>query len=507
MAYANIGNVTAEWNDNEPFIVSMSDERGSKDDRRVETIEFNLAGLRAGFEDDFILHFRDHLIERSKRIRLVTVNIEYNRLSSLFNNAIKYKLFDTKIAKIDGPFLLALNTIIETLSPHALGVLKQTFNFNPHSPLFAQDLRGEDFPRKLNKKGHHGNAVDSILAKFLTRAACVEILNRVEQAYEDGQIDIGLFSFINTAFAVYVRPDSYRRIRLDDLVYDTKEDAFFLYITPAKSGVHKPQKICYRINKHVGALLQKQRQHVINTYGHLVDQADIGKLSLFPARALKADKSGWISNHANKFFGELKANSLSATYFQAVQKVVTNEFGQIGANVLRHTIGTQLALQGCSAKTIGSVLKHASDRTCVAYVDIAFNGLIGELSDAMRPAFEAHMPVFQKFHSKVDVVQPDKAVYSEDIQSLRVEFIGECGKQIRCQFAPFTCYECNKFIPCFDAEHSLNLDIIQEEINQYKKAGTAYKQLVEKFKSIKYRIQLVMAACDRRRQALEGEEV
>lgn len=507
MAYTIIGNTAVEWDDNEPLIFTLSEKTGSKDDRRKKTSEFDLTGLRSGFEEGFLLSFKDLLVERRHRVSLATINTEFGQLVLLFRRVINHSLFDTKISVIDETFLLSLNTIIGELSHTSLKTLRRCFKANPQAHMFTHGLREDDFPDKPNKKSAYGKAIEHILAKALTRSACVEILSRCDEAYEDGAIDIGHFSFINLAFAVYVRPDSYRRIRISDLVYDTDTDAFFIYIPPAKAGVDQPQKICHRINKHVGTLLLKQRQQVIETFGHLVNKDDIGKLALFPSRKFKRDKSGWVSEHPNKFFGEYETGGLfSGAYFAHTQDILIKGKYNLNAGALRHTIGTQMAEAGCSAKTIQAVLKHANDSVCVAYVDIAFHGLINELSDAMQPAFEAHLPVFQRFRSKDDSVTPNKAIYSENLETGRTELTGECGKQIRCLAAPLTCYECNKFIPCFDADHNLNLDIIQGEIDLYKHAGTAYRHLVEKAKSIKYRIQLVMAACDRHQQAVAEEK-
>lgn len=503
MAYTVIGNTVVEWDDNEPFIFTMSEKSGSKNDLKTITFEFDLSSLRVGFEDEFIFNLKHLLLERRHRISLVTVKTEFYNLELLFRKVVDQNLFETRRSVIDETFLLALNTIISELSSVCLDTLRRVFNSIPHSRLFANDLRAADFPVKSHKRGHHGKRIDNILSKALTRAACVEILSRCEEAYEDAKIDIGFFSFINLAFSVYVRPDSYRRIRLSDLVYDTDADACFLYIPPAKSGVHQPQKICFRINKHVGMLLFKQRQHVIETYGHLVDENDIGKLVLFPAKKLKPNKSGWVSTHANENFGELATGGrFGHAYFLKISDIVLNGENGLNATALRHTVGTQLAEQGCSGKTIQAVLKHASSDICAAYVDIAFHGLINQLSDAMQPAFESHLPVFQRFRSKDNVVAPRRAIFSEDLKTGRIELAGECGKQIRCQAAPFTCYECNKFIPCFDADHSINMDIAESEIDYYKHAGTPYRHLIEKARSIKVRIQLVMAACDRHQQAV-----
>lgn len=507
MAYRTIGNTVAEWDNNEPFIFTLKEETGSEDDRRPTTVQFDLSSLRAGFEDEFIVNLKNHFIERRHRIALITIKTEYELLGSLFRHVIDHNLFDTRRSVIDEHFLLAMNAIIEELPLVSLECLRRTYNSNPQSPIFAHGLRGDDFPIKSHKKNSHGKRIDSILGKALTRTACVEILSWCEQAYEEGVIDISLLSFINLAFSVYVRTDSYRRIKLHDLVYDTDEDAFFLYILPLKSGVHQPQKIPYRINKHVGVLLLKQRQQVIEKFSHMVAEDDIGKLALFPATKLNHDKSGWAAMYTNECFGEfLSSSSFGSKYFNKIRRKMLNSQYGLNAVVLRHTIGTQLAELGCSAKTIQAVLKHADDGTCMAYVDIAFHGLINELSDAMQPAFEAYLPVFQRFRSKDDWVAPSKAIYSENIETGQTELTGECGKQIRCQAAPFTCYECNKFVPCFDTDHSLNLDIVLCEIDKFKYAGTPYRHLVEKAKSIKYRIQLVMAACDRYQQTIAGEK-
>jgi len=501
MAYTVIGNTVVEWDDTKPLFFTMSEETGSKDDRRKKTVEFDLTGLQNNYEEQFLLNFKNLLVERGHRIALVSIETEFHQLRSLFNNIVICKLFDRQISIIDEAFLLALNTKFEKFSATCLLTFKRYYMANPQAHIFAQSLRDSDFPVKSNKKGFVGKTIDNILAKALTRTACVEILCKCDEAYEDDSIDIGFFSFVNLAFAVYVRPDSYRRIRISDLVYDTHSDAYFIYISPAKTGAAKPQKICYRINKNVGILLLKQRQHVIDKYGHLINEDDIGKLALFPSRKLKSDKSGWISKYANEFFGEYETGGqFSSCYFNRVRNMLGEGKYTLTATALRHTIGTQLAADGCSATTIQAVLKHATDNVCVAYVDIACQAMMNALSDALRPAFEAHLPVFERFQSKNDLLTPNKAIYSENLETGRIELTGECGKQIRCLAAPLTCYECNKFIPFFDADHTLNLDICQGDIDLYKHAGTPYRHLVEKAKRIKYSIQLVMAACEQYQQ-------
>ena len=353
----------------------------------------------------------------------------------------------------------------------------------------------------------YGQQIDRILAKAMSRATCVSILSRCEQAYESGQLDIGHFAFANLAFAVFCRPESYRQIRLSDLVFDSKSGAYFLYIFPVKSRVKHPEKICYRINEPVGLLLLKQRQSVVQKYGHLVAHDDISKLCLFPARRLHNNDSTWVHIYANQNFGMLEDQiGFDGAYPRQIQRVLLKKSGTLSANVLRHTVGTQLAHTGASSRTIQAVLKHATDNICKAYVDIAFHGLIDVLSDAMQPAFDSHLPVYEHFRSKLDPVPPEKAIRSDDLRTGRVELTGECGTRIQCEYAPISCYGCNRFIPCWDADHSINLEIIQQEINDYSRRGKPFQHLIERAISAKYQIIIVMNAADRYKDNLVNGE-
>lgn len=506
MVYRTIGNTVIEWADQNPLIFTLTEEAGPKGDRKPKSFQIDLTPLSVCFTDSFLINLKDQLIERRNHVALRTIRTEYEKLMAFFRKIITRDLFNSKIAVIDQYFLLAITTILEDLQKVCLEHFRRLFKFNPHSPMFSPELREEDFPIKRDKKGTHGQQIDRILSKALTRAACVQILQSCEESYEDNLIDIGLYSFIQLAFSVYCRTDSYRRIRVSDLAYDTEEDAFFLNIPPAKTGVHQPENICYRINKNVGELLQLQRQSVIDHFGPIIDQNDIDKLAMFPARRCStANRTKWFPRKVKNFGEAENSGDFIMYYYRPIRKHVLKSQLLLGSTILRHTVGTQLAQAGCSSKTIQAILKHATDTTCQSYVDIVFHGLINELSDAIRPEFERHMPVFQKFRSKNDSIASDKAVFTEEIETGVTVLTGECGKQIHCEAAPLVCYECNKFIPCFDADHSLNLDIIQKEINTYMYAGTAYQHLVEKAKSIKYSIQLVMAAADRYHQTVYNQ--
>lgn len=501
MGYKTTGNALAEWDDALPLVFTLLEDYGKPDVLRSTKITINLSDLLQGFSEDFLLHLKELIIEWRNRISIPTIESYTENLQNLFRRIINLQLFDAQINIIDETFLLGLTVAVEEMTATQLSTLKLLFLTAPHSPIWAPRLHADLFPKIKNKKGAHGRQISRILAKALTRSACVHILSQCEQAYDAGRMDIGLFAFTNLAFSVFCRPESYRQIQLRDLVIGKTSNEHFIFILPKKTRIHNPDKIAYKINEPLAILLQKQRQSVVNKYAHLVDPQDVDKIALFPATGVKEDKSAWLHEHANEHFGMYeKAEHFTERYPRRIQNSFLSGGLTIGANVLRHTLGTQLAQTGASARTIQAVLKHASDTVCSAYVDIAFHGLIDVLSDAMEPSFETHLPAFSLFRSKNDPINAEKAIHSDNMETGKIELTGECGKLIQCEYAPITCYGCVRFIPCWDADHSVNLAIVEREIKEYKQSGKPFQPLIEKARLAKNQIILVMNAADRYQQ-------
>ena len=195
--------------------------------------------------------------------------------------------------------------------------------------------------------------------------------------------------------------------------------------------------------------------------------------------------------------GEVEStSSFVGRYIKPIRRIVGNKNGSFTSNALRHTIGTQLAVAGCSSKTIMAVLKHSSPCTANAYVDISFHGLANVLSNSLEPAFQSGFPVYQRFCSVSEITSRKKAVFTENIFTGETSLTGECGKTIQCDSAPLSCYTCSKFIPCYDADHRINLDIVEHEIQTYIHAGSAYQHLLNKAGDIKQRIIQVITMCE-----------
>lgn len=508
MGYKIVGNTVVEWKEDEPFVFTMKETTGPKDDRREKIIKIDSSDLRAAFTEEFILNLNNHLMELRNKISLSSIKSYSIVLRSIFRKVIDNKLFQDKIGVIDEVFLLCLGSVKENLEIKGLEFLRSAFRSNPHSPIFSRDLHDRDFPVHNNKKGGYGRQIDRILVRTLSRSAVTHILDLCDTAYDSGKIDIGHYSFSHLAFAIFCRPESYLGIRLRDFTFDSENNKYYIEVARVKSREHNPGKIRYCINEHLGVLLKKQRQHVIATFGHLVANKDIDKLALFPARRLINGGSRWASDYANQNFGRYEsADVFSGGYPHALKKIIDDDNFTLAGNVLRHTVGTQLAQAGVSAQTIQGVLKHATDTVCRAYVDIAFHGMVKELSEAMRPAFEMHLPALLNFRSKTDSCAAEKIIRSEDLQTGQIEKTGECGKDIACQGAPIVCYGCFRFRPCWDADHSINLRIAQQEIDDLSIRGKPFLHMVDRAKAAKNNILIIMNASDRYRDSVrEGSQ-
>ena len=504
MTYRTIGNTVVEWDDDAPFIYTISEETGPKNARVTQTETFDLGPLREFCEDAFLLHLKGSIIEMRNRVTLKTVKTASSGLIGILNYVGQLGLFDAKVRVIDEALLLSLTAVQDQIPLRYLQSLVALFRAEPLSPIFAAQLLESDFPIRRDKKGRLGGQIDRILGKALSQAAVAHILDQCDTAYAIGKMDIGLYSFAHLAFAVFCRPNSYRQIRISDFNIDPQSKRYTIQIVTSKSGEHIPSKTTYTLNEPLGILLTKQRQHVVAAYGHLVAPEHIDRLALFPARKLINNKSRWSNEYANQSWGMYEAsNKFIVGYGMAVQRIIGSDAHVLSANILRHTIGTSLAQSGASSKTIQAVLRHACDTVCQAYVDIAFHGLIDELSEAMRPAFESHLPGLIDFRSKTDPLAEEKRIRSEDHKTGHIEDTGECGKSIACENAPIVCYGCFRFRPCWDADHGINLKILQREIEDMEKRGRPFAHMAERARTAKNRIIVVMNAADRYRDAMQ----
>lgn len=478
--------------------------------QRSEHFKFDLTELTNGYSLPFLIALKTVFIESRNRFSIRTIHVDYERLKIILLRSQNAGMMSTVVEQIDLPFLAALETIKQNYSKSGLRFFKRFFAANRgNESIFATDLIPEDFPILESASGERGEAIKRILSKALSRAAVAQTLTTIEDAYESGKIDIEHYSFSMLAFQVFFRPESYRQLRLMDLTRNenkvTGQVNWFLDMLPVKTRADNPHRLSIKITPDLGELLQIQREHVVRRYGHLVAGADLNKLALFPARRLREDGTSWSSRYPNMNYGMLKDSGIfSGSYLRPVEKLVSHS---LNFNALRHTVGTQLALAGLSASRIASVLKHATNETCQIYVDLFFQGVLDRISDAMQPSFDEHFPVYKEVMdravSKDDPIPPEKAIVSEDLVTGRRELTAECGRQSLCEYAPLACYDCNKFRPCWDADHTINLDLVNREIAEFEEQGLAMQHETRKYKELRNAIRVVINICNLKSQAAE----
>jgi integrase len=478
-------------------------------EQRSEALDFDLTELTGGYSLSLLVAIKTALINSRNRLSIRTIWNEHLRLKSILLNCQSAGKMTYAVEQIDLPFLHALESIKQDQSKSNLDGFRRFLVANRgNASILAPDLRPEDFPRLVSVRGERGEALNRILSQALSRAAVAQTLTTVENAYEAGQIDIGSYAFSMLAFQVFFRPASYRQLRLRDLNRDensvTGQVTWFLDMLPIKTRVDNPNRLSIKVSPDLGEILQLQREHVVRRYGHLVADADLNKLALFPARRLRIDGT-CFSNYSNMNHGMCQnSTTFKNSYLLPIEKLVRRG---LSFNALRHTVGTQLALAGLSASRIAAVLRHATDSTCQRYVDLFFQGVLDRISDAMQPAFDEHFPVYkevmERVISKHDPIQPQNAIISEDLVTGRREVTAACGRRSLCGYAPLACYDCNKFRPCWDADHKINLDLVNREIADFEGQGLAMQHESQKYKHLRNSIRVVISICQLKSQTAE----
>lgn len=504
-----VGNAVAEWHESEPLQWVMREVTGNGKDRREQVVELELASLRGAYAETFLLALKEVMIQRRHRVQLQTIDSQIVATRNLLRISHEQGIVGHVVESIDGDFLRGLSERQGVVPKRYLEELKTLFMAHRgNEALFAPDLRPGDFPVRAVKRGHVGSRRHNILSAALTREQLVRILDVVEAAHAEGELDLARYSFIRLALHVFGRPASYRKLRCRDLRVDTHPETgtktHFIDLPLPKTRAHNRPRAAIRLNAEVGGLLEKQREEVVGNWRRLAaatpattSSADYADLPLFPAiRNFVAVKNA-------KSLGMLETTaSFRTAYLNPIRKLTLKK---LTFNAFRHTVATQLALMGSSKTTIAGVLKHSTEATAKVYVDIFFEGLLDQLSDSMEPAFMEHYPVFEVMQSKLDAIPLQRRITSDDMETMRTEVTGECGRTVACDYAPVACYTCKRFIPCYDSVHSINLTVVEREIKHAEGHGLPMRSELAKYKHIANAIRVVIAICETKKAAVEAQ--
>ena len=525
-----VGGAIAEWNDDVPLLWTMTETIGKGISAETKQISIDLNSLIKCYDRTFLLAIKEWCIESRLQVRLSTIQTDVFRIQAILQacqnqfiqscgeQAIATPVFE----KIDSDLILGLWAIHVSLPANYLTTFRTFYNKQRYnSLLFHADLRPNDFPKgrwtgdDSGELGAVGKFRKNVLASALNRAMLVQILNVTEAAYEAGELSLDLFAYSRLLLSRAARPESFRLLRLKDLRIDEVDGKknYFLSISIPKSRTNNRPIADIRLHEDVGMILNRQRDAVAKRLANLIQMRNstlsdatrksfsytIGDLPLFPG----GGSSGRMTQATKDRLGMLDRSLCLTTYY--VRPLVKLTGVKMNHIAMRHTLGTQLAIAGCAASTIAAVLLHASTRSAAAYVDIIFSGAIDQLSDSMEPAFLEHFPVIKQFVSVADAIAPSKRIVSLSAEHTRREVTGECGREQICHYAPIACYECPRFKPCYDVDHSINLERVTEEVEFARSGGLARQVDAKRYIHIANRIRVVINICEAKREALAAE--
>lgn len=524
-----IGPAVAEWQKDEPLRWTISESVGSGKRSEQNTHSFDLTLLKQSYSENFLLALKECWIERRLQVKLISIVSQTWRIQAVLQACQNHFIQSSKecgssppkFNKVDSDLLLGLWAIQGSVPSMYLNTFRSFYNEHRHnSVLFQTGLHLSDFPRGQaegdSRLGAIGRLRKNVLASALSRAVLVQILNITEEAYEAGELGLGAFAYSRLLLSRAARPESFRLLQLKDLLIDRTDGKtnYFLSVTIPKAQTAERPRATIRLHPDVGSLLDRQRDAVATRLGRLIDEKNarlsasalessrytIGDLPLFP---VDGGTGRALFRGSRERLGTVrKASQLPRYYLDPIKKLTRAKINHVA---MRHTMGTQLAIAGCSASTIAAVLLHATHRAAGVYVDLIFSGAIDELSDSLEPAFMEHFPVIKEFASIKDEIGPAKRIVSPSVDRSRRETTGECGRHQICQFAPVVCYECPRFKPCYDADHTVNLERVNEEIASARDGGLPRQVDLKRYIHIANRIRVVINICEVKREAMVVE--
>jgi hypothetical protein len=520
MVTQTLGKTNFTWNESTPLeFEAVTREAVGEPEYRSQ---FDLAQLTAGFEESFLFGLKDLIMERRLKVRFSSALAEYRAVLLLLkkiqsdqtSSDLSKRLMEAdKIIVIDSGLMIAIREKLAEDAGwvHRAGIdrLSDWFLFAGEGTVF-KDLERGDFPTS-DRSGAVDRQRQTIIAKALSRTLQIALLTDVERRLQAGELHLSVYVLWNLTNTLYARPESLRQIRCGDLTYTenkvTGEFEYILWVPPAKRG---GKRMKYPLTTFLGHMLVKQQAWVIENIGPLYGlKEDIDpkrrkaiekKLVMFPRI-----NAGTRTDFEAKNLGMLKDGvTFCNVYLAPIQQCLDNI--HVNFRVMRHTIGTQLAAAGVSAAVIQAVLRHASDETARVYIDLAAK----ELREALNSGLEALEELFPAYNAFMNAEQtramaqqfPERIVNSRgpiDPQTgaMEIESTGGCGKSAACAFAPLSCYGCWRWIANVDADHSVNLRMVQERIKENEGLGKPMKAIVERDRLLEKLIELRMGQFER----------
>jgi len=189
----------------------------------------------------------------------------------------------------------------------------------------------------------------------------------------------------------------------------------------------------------------------------------------------------------------------------------TGKLMHLTMNRLRHTGGTQLAIQGYSRDVIQGVLQHDSPDSAQHYIDSVGSDttplfermdrkLGGRFSDLKNAFFNG------RIISKKNTEKPPIVLPTADIPGI----VGACGKMSHCSLHPLlSCYSCQHFLAFKEADHEKVLRYLEGESQTWHSVeyGASRGKSLKNFQRIAVGVQEVIDLISESSSEQEDEEI
>jgi hypothetical protein len=501
-----VGQTIFTWGEGAPLRFQAVTQYGPREPEYPR--DFDLTKLTGAFDSSFLLSLKDLIMQRHLKVKLRTIGNEYESVLRLLSKIQsdqtstdpKERLMEADtISAIDAGLMVAITAKLAQDAGWINGLcidrLSDWFLYAGNGAVF-KDLERGSFPT-TDRSNKEDLCRQNVIAKALSRTLQVAVLVDLERRFQVGEIHLGVYVLWNLTNFLYARPESLRQIRCCDITYKETnvpgDIKYTLWVMPAKRQGRRPKRMSYPVTPFLGQLLFKQQAWVIENVGPLYGlTADVGpnkrkaielKLALFPRINAGTRKPFEI-----KHFGMFDQGSdLADNYLLPIKRCLDGV--HVNFNVMRHTIGTQLAAAGVSVAVIQAVLRHATDQSARRYIDLAAKELRDSLSTGLE-SLEKFFPAYNAFMNAAQarvVAQhdPGRAIISRgpiDPASgeIAMQTTGACGKTAACGYAPLSCYGCWRWIGNVDADHSVNLRTVQDRIKENEAYGKPMQAIVER---------------------------
>ncbi|EET48365.1 site-specific integrase [Thalassobium sp. R2A62] len=331
-------------------------------------------------------------------------NISFERLAKVCTPELLNAIKATASARLESVTAAAVKSDMLAVSAFAELVIKGRAPGSKLATITADDIR--EFTLKSESKNylvpakffvlemlsHEYLAPDAELQNEVTRTtpkktSCIHILTldpnegpyldseilaidqALQEAYDKGKISDHDYLLAMTVRLYGQRPISNAALKLGDVQ------------TPALTGENRTQ-IRFPIRKKISPKFDRgPLRPTPMFYAHVLEKHALKRKeedSEIPwqERALFTPPRGKNSLDDPELEGHFPSESFSAHYRRMMLrlKVISPRTGKpmrITANRDRHTVGTLLAIQGCTAEVIAAWLEHDSLQSCEAYVEVA----------------------------------------------------------------------------------------------------------------------------------------